>query len=116
MSTTDQSLLAEPGYFGNLAVFLLESTSMGFPLTSREARLVHKHFSMAADEYRVWNYWNLWNPAIPDGQYPYVPEGSSSHVAIEDVAWALAYCYSPLRNGSGAKVVDCEIIRDPSKW
>jgi hypothetical protein len=116
MSTTDQSLLAEPGYFGNLAVFLLESTSMGFPLTSREARLVHKHFSMAADEYRVWNYWNLWNPAIPDGQYPYVPEGSSSHVVIEDIAWALAYCYSPLRNGSGAKVVDCEIIRDPSKW
>jgi hypothetical protein len=32
------------------------------------------------------------------------------------MAILLEYCYSPLVNPAGAPLVDCEIIRDVTKW
>jgi hypothetical protein len=37
-------------------------------------------------------------------------------VAAEDLSWVVAYCSSPFRNPNGARFVDCDIVRDPSRW
>ncbi|MFA6034258.1 MAG: hypothetical protein WC889_15270, partial [Myxococcota bacterium] len=116
MFTTDKKLLDEKSWYGDLAKYLLEASIAGLPLTGREARLIQEQYSKSVDDYLKWPYWNLWDPKFTDGQYEYVPESTTGFIASENIAWAIAHCFSPFRNPAGAKVVDCDIIRDPAKW
>ena len=89
------------------------------PLTSREARTIHASWGRGVDEYSTWEHWNLWDANHPDGQYPHHPgDGRDTErwAEIEDMALALEYCWSPLRNPAGAAFIDCEVVADPARW
>ena len=101
---------------GDLAVFLLQSSSVGLPLTSREVRLIHQYYSKAVDNFSTWTYWDLWDSSIPDGTYDYRPSGGDSYVDISELAMAVEYCFSPFKNPAGKIPVDCEIVKDRTKW
>ncbi|MBM4387584.1 MAG: hypothetical protein FJ088_07580, partial [Deltaproteobacteria bacterium] len=107
-------------WFGEMAVFLLQSASAGVPLTSGEARLIHEYYGKAADAYKVWERWDLWDESVPDGIYNhgtgYRPSDEGHFVNIEDIAFLLEYCFSPFKNTDGVKFVDCDVVKDPGKW
>jgi hypothetical protein len=97
----------------DLAVYLVQASAAGLPLTSREARLVHQYFGQAADEMAAWDKWNLWDPAIADGTYDYRPPAV---VSAEDMGFFLEACWSPFRATGGAAFIDCDVVRDPARW
>jgi hypothetical protein len=97
----------------DLAVFLLQASSCGMPLTSEEVRLIHREYSNAIDQMDTFELWDPWSDSVADGSYAYVPW---SHVEMEGIAFALEHCFSPFRNQTGARVVDCEVVLDPSRW
>ncbi len=103
----------------DVALLLLRSAAFGLPLTSREARLIHKSWGTAVEQYKDWENYDLWAEHIPQGQVPYRPYDRSEDdhwAAIEDMALVMEYCWSPLRNPAGVEWVDCELVRDPSRW
>ncbi|MBM4388066.1 MAG: hypothetical protein FJ088_10040, partial [Deltaproteobacteria bacterium] len=109
-----------PDWVGEVAVFLLQAASTGMPLTSKEARLIHKHYGMAADAFKVWERWDLWDESVPDGTYNhgtgYRPDDAGHFVEIEEIAFVLEYCYSPFKNKDGVKFVDCDKVKDMDMW
>lgn len=102
------------------AVFLLESASLGLPLTSEEARQIQTYYSNSVDAYKNWPRWDMWASSVPDGTYPYhngfLPKHTPDTVSIENIAFLLEYCNSPFKNPAGVSPVDCSIISDMSKW
>jgi hypothetical protein len=96
------------------AVFLLQAAACGLPLNWSEVRLVQREFGRALDSLNTWPHWNLWDKAVPDGEYEYKP--LLPIIGVEQMGYLLEYCFSPFRNSSGAPCVDCDIIRDPSRW
>lgn len=103
----------------DVALLALRSAAFGYPLTSREARLIQDKWGLGADEFSGWEYWNLWDPGFADGQLPIRPGHSDGDVhwaRIEDMAMLLEYCWSPLRNPAGVQFVDCGIVADPAQW
>jgi len=103
-----------------LATWLLESASVGLPLTAAEARVVQKHFANFIDTYIDWPRWDMWADTVPDGTYDhrsgfrpiYIP----SAVNVRDPGFFFEYCNSPFRNPNGVSPVDCELLKDRSKW
>ncbi len=115
----------EPGpkndyWESDLAVLLVQAASVGLPLTSEEARLVQKYYSNSVDAYENWPRWDLWAKSVPDGTYDFRtgfrPKHTPNTVDIENIALLLEYCNSPFRNPAGVSPVDCDIIRDESRW
>ncbi len=100
----------------DLAVYALQSAIVGLPLTAREARLVEQYYSSTVDSFSTWQYWDLWDESIPDGEYAYEPPTDANVVSAENVAFFLNYCWSPLKNPAGEKFVDCDIVLDPTQW
>ena len=102
------------------AVFLLQAATVGLPLTSAEAREIQKYYSGFVDEYLDWPRWDLWDTKVPDGVYDhrsgYHPMHLPTTVSVRDLEFLVQYCYSPLRNPDGVSPVDCDIIKDMSKW
>jgi hypothetical protein len=114
------------------AQVLAMTASVGLPLTNEEVRHIHKIWNRSVDNYLTWTWWDMWDESVPDGVYPYHGAGSYRpkttefvdedgktrrlQIPIEDMAILLEYCYSPLVNPTGAPLVDCEIIRDVTKW
>ena len=97
----------------DLAVFLVQASGAGLPLTGREAALIQREYDAAIDAIDAWPYWDLWDPALPDGVYPLRP---SANIHAEDMAYFFWHCWSPFRSAEGAEIVDCAIIRDPARW
>jgi hypothetical protein len=103
----------------DLSSFLIAAAASGMPLTRREARYIHKHLGAAIDHYRAWPHWDLWDPSIPDGTYDYKPDregDGKAHTRPAELAYLLQYCYSPWHNPAGARLVDCAVVADPSRW
>jgi hypothetical protein len=103
----------------DLAQLALRAAAFGLPLTSREARLIHQSWGQGVDEYSTWEHWNLWDANHPDGQYPHHPDDgrdTQRWASIEDMALALEYCWSPLRNPAGVDLIDCDVVADPARW
>lgn len=101
------------------AATLLAAAATGLPLTGDEAALVHAQYDAAVDFYAAWPLWDLWSPIVADGRYPYVLEhraGDVDHPTVQEMAAFLEYCESPWRNPAGAALVDCDVVRDPSRW
>jgi hypothetical protein len=111
-------------YRKELALYLAQLHAYGYPLTSTQARAVQEHFARAADELAAWPYWNPWGAAVPDGDLgSYRPpscKGTGTQetcwIGAEDLAHLFEACWSPLVNPVGAKWIDCDIVRDSSKW
>lgn len=109
----------EPGHKNaswnrDMALLLVQSASMGLPLTAAEARHVEKHFAKAAELFSAWTGWDLWT--LADGDHPVRPSNSNEGVEVEAFAVLLEYCNSPFKNPAGAAFVDCDVLKDPSAW
>ncbi len=116
LSQSDTEFKDEKSFKGDMAAYLFKAASQGIPLTNDEVRLIHRQYSLAIDDYLKWQYWDLWDANIPDGQYPYNPYSENGQVSIEDMFFVFEYCFSFFRAQNGAKIVDCEIVKDRSKW
>ncbi len=105
----------------DLASSLMQSLSLGYPLDEEEARMVMAYYERAVEKYNEWPHWNLWDASIPDGSYDYRPPNYGSDdglywIRIEDFPAFLDACWSPFRNPDGVQILDCDLVRDPSKW
>lgn len=106
----------------DLAVYLADAATFGYPLDWDDVRRVQKHYGRAVDEMSSWPYWDPWAESVPEGELGgYRPPSCSAGqaecwFAVEDLALVFETCWSPLRNPAGKAYVDCDIVRDPSKW
>ncbi len=116
----DEPGVKHPNWSSDVAEFLVQSASFGLPLTSLEARLVQTHWLKAIEAYEAFPRWDLWDPSVPDGEYPraggFRPSRAPDGVGIESIALFLEYCFSPFRNPAGVAPVDCDVVRDPKRW
>ncbi len=106
----------------DLAVYLADSATFGYPLDWDDVRRIQRHYAQAVDQMSAWPYWDPWAASVPEGELGgYRPPSCSADqaecwFAVEDLALVFETCWSPLRNTSGKPYVDCDIVRDPSKW
>ncbi len=92
----------------DLASSLMQALSVGYPLNENEARMVMKYYERAVEQYKDWEYWNLWDTSVQDGTYDYRP---SEHIADQDVRWIriedfpafLDACWSPFKNSEESR-------------
>jgi hypothetical protein len=109
-----------PEWDADAAAFLLASAAYGLPLTDEEAGFIRDHYSASVDHFTLWEHWDLYDAAIPDGEYEYKPPrdgvGDERFIRVPAMTYILEYCYSPFRNEAGAKLVDCEVVSDPTRW
>ncbi len=110
----------QPYFARDIAVWLMRGAAVGLPLTSDEARLVQKFHVQSVTGYDAFPNWNLWSPSVADGTYNcdggFRPPDPADGIAIDDVATLLEYCWSPFRNPAGARFIDCDVVRDPTRW
>lgn len=106
----------------DLAVYLADSATFGYPLDWDDVRRIQRHYGRAIDEMAAWPYWDPWAESVPDGDLGGYRPGSCSAgqaecwFSVEDLALIFETCWSPLRNPTGKPYVDCDIVRDPSRW
>ena len=104
---------------GEQAVFLLQAASLGFPLTSAEVAIVQKRYETALTAMASFTFLNPWDASVADGEYTsanYMPSTGDSGISVDEIGIAFEYCNSPFKNPAGKAPVDCDIIKDPSKW
>jgi hypothetical protein len=118
--SSGESGLAEADFPRDISMYLLRAAVTGLPLTSEEARLVHKFHIQSVDEYKDFPNWNLWDASVPDGTYSFRdgfhPKYRSTAIRIEDIAALIEYCGSPFKNPAGVRFVDCDVVLDPTRW
>ncbi|MBM4370286.1 MAG: hypothetical protein FJ098_01445 [Deltaproteobacteria bacterium] len=103
----------------NMALFLAQSQAFGYPLTGDEVRLIHTYYRRAVERTRDWPYWDPWDASVPDlEEASYRPpdcatEGEETLCwwRVEDLAQLFETCWSPFTNPSGARYVDCDLVR-----
>lgn len=39
-----------------------------------------------------------------------------AHVRLQEMPYIFEDCHSPLKAPNGVKFIDCDIVRDPSRW
>ncbi|MBN2494632.1 MAG: hypothetical protein JXR96_08595 [Deltaproteobacteria bacterium] len=104
----------------DVSLLLLMGAAIGMPLTSAEAREVHRFLDRAVEDYTDFPTWDLWNPSVPDGTYDFRSGFHPAHrpeaIRIEDIGFLMEYCWSPFANPAGVRFVDCEIVNDPARW
>ncbi len=122
----EEDMQYEPDSFRrSLALYLAQSHSFGFPLQSEEVRMIHHYYDRAVDKLLAWPYWDPWADSVPDGTTgAYRPPScetledgeSSCWMDVQDLPQLFENCWSPFVNPSSAKLVDCEIVRNPEMW
>jgi len=108
----------------NLALYYMQSHSMGYPITSDEARLIHEYYLKAVDKTKDWPYWDLWADTVADGATggyrPADCEGPEETRVCwwrsADLAQIFENCWSPLVNPNSVEFINCDIVKDPSQW
>jgi hypothetical protein len=107
----------EPAWTSDLAGYLVLAQAGGLPLTDREARLVRDEYAATLERYAGFATWDLWADDLPDGELAYLPSraGAPYVVPIEELAFPLLACASPLFGG-GSAYVDCDVVRDRARW
>lgn len=114
----------EADYNRELALYVAQSQAFGYPITSDEVRMIHDHYRRAIQHYRDWPYWDPWADSVPDGDLGgYRPPSCEGEDAdqecwwkVEDLAQIFETCWSPYINPESRRYVDCDIVRDPSRW
>jgi hypothetical protein len=117
----DHPSKTEPGpknsrWFKEYAVMLVQAASVGLPLTWLEARIIQKQWSQAVDEFSTFKNWDPWASEVPDGKVNFRPRASDNGINIQAITMFMEYCASPFKNPAGVKFVDCDIVKDMSKW
>ena len=106
-------------WYPDMSALLVIAAANGLPLTNREAQLVIEHYTEAALYLNGFEYWDLWDPALPDGEYPYIPDRYvydekddpvDYFVRITEITHLYEYCYSPMKDPNGAQFVDCDAL------
>lgn len=124
MKRDETTRLKNLDWDADVAAFLLAAGASGLPLTEAEAATIRSEYLNTAATYEAWPLWDLWDASVPDGQQPSEPPrslapgpgGEPARLAVQypEIPYLLEYCGSPWR--SGADVVDCDIVLDPSRW
>ncbi len=121
----EKDMQTEPeNYRSALALYLIQSHTFGYPLTSEEARMVQYYYEKAVDNFLTWPYWDPWAESVPEGDLGSYRPGSCADgengrecwFAVEDMAQLFETCWSPFVNPASAQFVDCDIVRDPARW
>lgn len=115
---------SKDNWMRDVALYLVQSHSFGFPITNEEARLIHTYYLRAVDEFLNWKYWDPWDSSVPEGELGSYRPPSCRTVdgvercwfRVEDMAQIFENCWSPLVNPESSKLFDCDIVKDPSKW
>ncbi|MBI5532276.1 MAG: hypothetical protein HY898_06160 [Deltaproteobacteria bacterium] len=92
----------------DVAALLLHASNAGVPLTSHEVRWLHQRIHEAYTTYRDPGQaatFKVFDPATPDGTYPYQPEGDG--LAFIDIGVLLGSCAAPYRNPSTRPLLSC---------
>jgi len=89
---------------------------VGVPLTAEETHWIVDTYSAAVDSLTPWAYWDYWSSSVQDGSYEMRPPSGDARVDVEEMGWVLLYCFSPFVNPTGAPLVDCDIVKDPTRW
>jgi len=104
----------------DISLYLLQGAAIGMPLTSEEAREIHKYLDGAVTAYSEFPNWDLWDPSVPDGAYDFrsgfQPQRIPEATRVEELTMLLEYCWSPFKNPAGVKFVDCDVVTDPARW
>jgi hypothetical protein len=107
--------LTNPRWPADMAAFLFRAAMSGLPLSGDEVRLIHAEYGKAIDAYAQFPRWDLWSSSVPNGTYVindgYLPSDQGMLVEIEEMGFALAYCWSPFRAPNGQPIVDCDAIK-----
>ena len=107
----------EADWWADAGAFLLASaSSAGLPLTNAEARVVVQSYTDSATHWAGYPLWDPWDESVEDGDYNYKYTRGGVAVRPTELGYLLEYCYSPFVNEAGARFVDCDVIRDPSRW
>ena len=104
-----------PEFDADVAVYLLTAAAAGMPLTGREAHFVQEHYSLSAEHYGEFEYWDPWADGVAEGEFSYMPNRGTA-VRPTELAYLLEYCFSPFRSLEGAQFVDCDVIGDREAW
>jgi len=103
----------------DLAQLLVLAAAYGLPLTGEEAGLVMEQYAAAAEHYGRFRKWDLWDPAVPDGEHAYIPDRytydpqgvpEKAFVRITEMTNLYEYCASPLKHPDGVPFVDCDAL------
>jgi hypothetical protein len=106
-------------WYPDMSALLVIAAANGLPLTNREARLIIEHYTEAIEYLNDFAYWNLWDPSLPDGEYPYIPDRyvydkkgdpTDYFVRITEITHLYEYCYSPMKDPKSASFVDCDAL------
>ena len=103
------------------AATLLAGAAAGVPLSDEEARLISELYTRSAEHFGAWTFWDPWDESIPDGPFNYKPNrdtGADTPQVVRDteLPYLLEYCASPWKNPNGARLVDCDVVLDPTRW
>jgi hypothetical protein len=108
----------------DLSLYLAQGHVYGYPLTSKEARMIQEDYQRALDKMDDWPFWDPWADSVPDGEHggyrPPSCEGQGDEQvcwwSVEDLAQVFETCWSPFLNPASKTYVDCDLVRDPSRW
>ena len=115
----DKMQYAPEDWRRNLALYLIQSQAFGYPLTWDEVRLIHTYYGKGADRMGDWPYWDPWAPELGEvdgeGYRPPSCQGDGDAkecwFRVEDMAQLFETCWSPFTNPTGARYVDCDLVR-----
>ena len=118
---TDEPGRVDGAWQKEITNWLITSASVGYPLTSDEARQIHDFYLRTIDEFETFPRWDLWDASVPDGVYNFrnggmYPQHEDHRIDVEYLAFVLEVCWSPFRNPASSPFVDCDIVKDPARW
>ncbi len=104
-----KNVLSNPQWRPDLAVLLVQASTLGVPLTNPQIELVVDEFTKAFDAYSDFNF-NIWS--LPNGVYswrggykPFI----NGLIPLEELGFLVEHSYSPLRS---VELVNEDLISD----
>jgi hypothetical protein len=103
-----------PNFFSDqdFAELVVESATVGVPLTWREVRWVHEQIEEAATAHAAAELapaYRVFDPATPDGSYVYDPFGPG--IEFRNIGTLLGTCVARFRNPASKPLLDCDRVR-----
>jgi hypothetical protein len=93
-----------------LVDLIVHAGNAGLPLTWREVRWVHGQIEQAHESFPVDHpMLRVFDPATPDGTYPYAPYGSV--IRFRSLGLLLGSCVAQYRNPASKPLLDCPRVK-----
>ncbi|MDP8224996.1 MAG: hypothetical protein P9L99_16675 [Candidatus Lernaella stagnicola] len=109
----------EDSWQRDIAVSLLQSTTVGYYLTNDEVRVIHHYARRAMEEYGAWENWDPWASSVPEGvEIEVMPPTGKTLPDESKVSWLqpyvlglfMDYCWGMYRNPDSPPVIDCDVF------